>query len=140
MDPIKIEGLNEFRRSLKKLDDDLPKALRLALNEAADLVVGEAKPRIPTRSGRARRSVRMASTRTAVRVRGGGKRAPYYPWLDFGGRVGPKRSIERAFIKEGRYLYDAYFDLKLSGEFQEVLSKALVKVAVQAGMEVERGQ
>lgn len=134
---IKVDGLAEFNRNLRKLRSDLPKALRVALNEAADVVVDEARPGIPTRSGRARRSVRKASTRTEVRVRGGGNRAPYYPWLDFGGRVGRGRSVVRPFKKEGRYIYDAYFRKRDSGEFQEVLSKALLGVAASAGVEVE---
>jgi hypothetical protein len=134
---IGIEGLAEFSRNLRKLDSELPKALRLALNEAADLVVDEARPGIPSRSGRAKRSVRKASTRTAVRVRGGGARAPYYPWLDFGGRVGKGRSIERPFLKEGRYIYAGYFRLRDTGQFQETLAAALLKVAAQAGVAVD---
>lgn len=136
MDAIRIEGLREFNRQLKTLDADLPKALRIALNQAADLVIGEARPRIPTLTGRARASLKPRSTRTAVRVQAGGRRAPYYPWLDFGGRVGRNRSIVRPFRREGRYLYDSYFDLRDSGRFQDVLAAALVDVARQAGLEV----
>jgi hypothetical protein len=136
-DPIKVEGLNQFARNLKKLDADLPKALRVALNSSAELVVDRARPDVPRRSGRARGSIRPRSTRTAVRVTGGGRRAPYYPWLDFGGRVGRRRSVARAFMKDGRYIYDAYFKLKAAGEFQEALEDALLDVARQAGVEVE---
>lgn len=136
-DPIRIDGLAQFQRDLKKLDSDLPKALRVALNSAADLVVGKARPEVPKRSGRAARSIRSRSTRTAVRVTGGGNRAAYYPWLDFGGRVGRNHSVQRPFLKEGRYIYDGYFRLKTSGEFQTVLSKALLDVARQAGIEVD---
>ena len=142
-DPIKVEGLAEFSRNLKKLDADLPKALRVALNESAGLVVDYARPKIPSRSGRARGSVKTASTRTAARVRGGGNRAPYYPWLDFGGSVGRGRtgrgtgSVHRPFKKDGRYIYDGYFKLKASGEFQTTLEAALLDVARQAGIEVE---
>lgn len=134
---IRIDGLAEFSRNLRKLDSDLPKVLRIALNEGADLVVHEATPPIPKRTGRAARSVKARSTRTAVRVVAGGKRAPYYPWLDFGGRVGPSRSVVRPFRKEGRYLYAGYFRLSSSGEFQEVLSRALIGVAAQAGVAVD---
>lgn len=135
-DAIKVDGLAQFSRSLKKLDADLPKALRIALNDVADLVVSDAVPRIPKRTGRAARSVKARSTRTAVRVVGGGNRAPYYPWLDFGGPVGRKHSVKRPFLKDGRYLYESYFKLKASGEFERALTKALVNVAQQAGMEV----
>lgn len=136
-DPISITGLRKFSRDLKKLDNDLPKALRVALNEAADVVVSDARPRVPRRSGRAQRSIKAKSTRTKVRVSGGGSKAPYYPWLDFGGRVGPAGSIERPFIKDGRYIYRAYFDASVRNRFSEVLEKSLIKVAESAGVEVE---
>lgn len=136
-DAIKIDGLAQFSRDLKKLDSDLPKALRVALNSAAGLVVDQARPGIPKRSGKAARSVRAKSTRTAARVAGGGARVPYYPWLDFGGRVGKGRSVVRPFKKDGRYIYHAYFGLKRTGEFQEVLTGALLDVARQAGIGVE---
>lgn len=136
-DAIKVDGLAEFARSLKKLDSDLPKALRVALNEAAQVVVDYAVPRIPKRSGRAARTVKARSTRTAVRVVAGGNRAPYYPWLDFGGRVGRRRSVQRPFMKDGRYIYAGYFAKSRSGEFQDVLTKALLGVAAQAGVVVD---
>ena len=137
IDPIRIDGLREFQRDLKKLNSDLPKAMRIALNEAADIVVGEAVPRVPKRSGKAARSIKARSTQTAVRVSGGGNRAPYYPWLDFGGRVGRNKGVRRAFLAEGRYIYAAYGDKRDSGEFAAVLSKALIGVAAQAGIAVD---
>lgn len=136
-DPITVEGLRQFSKDLKTLDRDLPKALRLAMNEAADVVVDWARPRVPRRTGRAARSLKAKSTRTAVRVTGGGRRAPHYPWLDFGGRVGRARSVERPFRKDGRYIYEGYFRKKASGEFQEALQRALLRVANSAGVGVE---
>lgn len=133
-EPIRVEGLREFSRNLKKLDADLPKALRIALNEAADVVVKGARPKVPRKSGRAAASVKARSTRTAVRVVGGGNRVPYYPWLDFGGRVGRNKSVRRPFLKEGRYIYASYF--ANTDEFTKVLEAALLDVARQAGVEV----
>lgn len=135
IEPIKIEGLAEFNRALKKLDSDLPKALRLAHNKAAQLIVDWAQPRVPRKSGRAAGTVKAKSTRTESRVQGGSTRVPYYPWLDFGGRVGPKRSVRRPFIKEGRYIYPA-----LSANydrFADLLTEELIDVARQAGVEVD---
>lgn len=133
-EPIRVEGLREFSRNLKKLDADLPKALRIALNEAADVVVKGARPKVPRKSGRAAASIKARSTRTAVRVVGGGNRVPYYPWLDFGGRVGRNKSVRRPFLKEGRYIYASYF--ANTDEFTKVLESALLDVARQAGVEV----
>lgn len=134
-DAIKIDGLSEFVRNLRKVDADLGKSVRIALNQAADVVVGYARPRIPRRSGRAAATLKAQSTRTAVRVTEGSRRAPYVPWLDFGGRVGRKRSVIRPFLKDGRFIYAAYFDHK--DEFVEVLETALVDLVRQAGFDVD---
>lgn len=134
---VKIDGLAQFVRDLSKMNKELPKAVRLALNQAADLVVTEARPHVPKRSGRAARSIKARSTRTAARVVEGGKRAEYMPWLDFGGRVGRAHATKRAFLKEGRYVYPAYHQLRASGRFEQVMSTALVDVARQAGVEVD---
>jgi hypothetical protein len=134
---VRVDGLAQFSRNLKKLDSDLPKALRLALNQSAELVVTGAQGNVPSRSGKARRSIRAASTRTEARVRAGGNRAPYYPWLDFGGRVGRGKSVRRPFLKDGRYLYATYFKLKASGQFQDAMTKALLGVVEDAGIGVD---
>lgn len=131
---LHIEGLSEFQRNLKALDRDLPKALRIAFNDAADIIVSDARPRIPSRSGRARGTVKARSTQKQARVSGGGNRAPYYPWLDFGGRVGRRKSVHRPFLTDGRYIYNAYF--RRRGEFADAMEDAIVKVASQAGIEV----
>lgn len=139
---VKIHGLREFRAKLKALDADLPKALRLAFNAAADVVVADAQPRVPRLTGAARASITSRSTQTTARVKGGGSKAPYYPWLDFGGQIGNRSGKavgergKRPFLKEGRYIYDAYYRKRDSGEFVEAMSKALTKVARAAGLEV----
>ena len=134
-DPIKIDGLREFQAGLRRMDRDLPKGLRLAMNEASGIVVDAARARVPKRSGRAARSIRAQSTRTASRVTAGGRQAPYYPWLDFGGRVGPGRAVRRAFLADGRYIYPAYN--RERDRFVEVLQRALVDVAASAGVGVQ---
>ena len=132
---IAIDGLSQFVRNLKALDRETPKALRLAFNAAADVVVQDARAGIPTKSGKAKGSVKARSTQTASRIVGGGNRAPYYPWLDFGGRVGRNRSIKRPFLSEGRYIYRSYFDNR--AKYVELLEDALVDAAHRVGIEVD---
>ncbi len=132
---VRVEGLKEFVRGLKGIDRGLAKAVRVVFNDAADIVVTDARPHVPTRSGKARASVKARSTQTAARIVGGGNRAPYYPWLDFGGRVGRRKSVKRPFLTDGRYIYAAYNRHK--GEFVEKMSEGLVDVARQAGIEIE---
>lgn len=132
---IKINGLDQFVRNLKKLDADLPKALRVGLNAAGQIVVDYAKPKMPRRTGRAASTVKAKSTASRVRVSEGGNKAPYVPWLDFGGRVGRKRSIVRPFFKEGRFLYAG-----LNAEYDKVYAAvegALLDAARSAGVEVD---
>lgn len=134
-DPIHISGLREFNRALKGLDSNLPKGVRLALNEASDFIVDRAVPKVARRTGRAARTLKAKSTRTEARVSGGGSRAPYYPWLDFGGRTGKNRSVHRAFLKDGRYLYATYFENR--DKFVDIVGDALKKVADDAGLVIE---
>lgn len=134
---IKVEGLREFSRAVAAADKGLKKEIRLALNEAADLVVGKSKPVFPALTGRAASTIRAASTQKASRVRLGGSRAPYGPWLEFGGRVGRNQSIQRRYVREGRYVYEKYRKLRDSGEFQEAMTDALIELGGKAGLEVE---
>jgi len=131
---IQIEGLRQFARSLREMDSDLPKALRLGFNDAAELVVAEARSRVARRSGRAASTVKAQSTRTAARIAAGGRRAPYFPWLDFGGRVGRNRSVVRPFFTDGRYVWRAYGDRR--DEFRGKLEVAIADLARSAGLEV----
>jgi hypothetical protein len=134
VEPIKIKGLSEFNKALRQMDSDLPKALREANNKAADIVAGWARSRVPTRTGHAAGTVKAKSTRTESRVSGGSKKYPYYPWLDFGGKVGRRRSVSRPFIKAGRFIYPGYAEN--AGQVQDVLLAALIEVGRDAGLDV----
>lgn len=136
-DAIRVRGLHEFAKAVRKIDPELAKELRVVLNRATDTVVDRAVPKIPKRSGRAARSVKAKSTRTLARVAGGGSRVPYYPWLDFGGKVGKGGSVTRQFRKRGRYIYLAYFRARDSGEFQDQMHDGLVDVIRRAGIELD---
>lgn len=134
-DKIQITGLREFQRALKQMDTDLPKQLRVALNEASGLVVDYAGAHMPKKTGRAAASLKARSSQRAARVGLGGRRAPWAPWLDFGGEGRRKgRPSKRPFIKDGRYVYQG---LKVKrDEITEVLSRALTDLAKGAGLDV----
>jgi hypothetical protein len=133
--PIKITGLSQFSRSLRQIDADLAKSLRLALNTASSVVIEHALPKVPRRTGRAAASLKAKSTRTQSRVSGGSSRAPYYPWLDFGGRVGRGHAVKRPFYKEGRYLYVAYREHH--DEFEQVLESELQALVRRSGLALD---
>jgi hypothetical protein len=132
--PIGVKGLKEFQRSIKKLDSDLPKALRIGLNGAADLIITKARPLIPKRTGKAAASLKAKSTQKAVRIGVGGRSAPYYPWLDFGGKTGKGKSVHRSFYSEGRYLYPTLRQNR--PEITALLQGAILSVAKDAGLDV----
>lgn len=136
-DAVRITGLKEFVRDLKKLDRTLPKAVRLGMNDAVNIVVDEAKPRVPVRTGKARKSIKAKSTTKLARISAGGKRASYYPWLDFGGRVGKNNSVHRPVLKKGRYIYPAY-DAK-KPQVTQALNDNLFDIARQAGLHPRKG-
>lgn len=135
VDRIQVTGLRDFQKQLKAMDAGLPKQLRLALNEASKVVIDYAGARMPTRSGKARASLKARSSQRAARVALGGNRAPYAPWLDFGGEGRVKgRPAARPFIKSGRYVYPA-LDIKRD-EVTGIMSNALTQLAKDAGLEV----
>lgn len=132
---IQVTGLREFQAALRKMDAGLPKLLRVALNEASGLVVDYARPRMPTRTGRARGSVKTRSSQREARVAMGGRAAPYAPWLDFGGQGRIHgRPAPRPFIRGGRYVYPGLAANQT--EITEVMSRALTDLAKSAGLEV----
>lgn len=137
IEPISVEGLRRLSRQLRQIDSDAPKALRLAGNEAAGIVVSAAKARVPlgpAKGGHARNSIKAASTRTQARVSAGGTKFSYYPWLDFGGTVGPGKKSKRPFLKQGRYLWKAFADHREDVETR--LRTQLEDIAQRAGLEV----
>lgn len=138
IDPIKVEGLRQFQAALKAMDGESQKQLRVALNKAADLVADAASAKVPRRSGRAAASLRAQSSQREARVMGGSKKVSYYPWLDFGGRIGKDKSVHRPFIQRGRYIYPAY--VSEYPKVMEALAGALEELARNAGLEVTSGR
>lgn len=142
VDPIKIIGLREFQKALRDMGQDLPRQLRVTLNSVAETVLGGARRRVPSKSGRARGSLKVASSQREARIKGGTTRVPYYGFLDFGGRVGRGRtgpntgSVRRPFIRSGRYMYPSYSANRAT--VHAALEQVLVDLAQANGLEVKR--
>ncbi|HET6344615.1 MAG TPA: HK97 gp10 family phage protein [Myxococcota bacterium] len=131
---IDISGIRDFQRQLRQIDPGMPKMLRTVHNGAADLVVTNARPKVARRTGAAAASLKARSNQREGRVAAGGRKAPYYPWLDFGGSVGPDDSVKRPFYTEGRYVYPTVREQ--SAEIERVMSDGLIELAAGAGLEV----
>lgn len=127
---VEEKGLAPFRAAIERASGQGQERLDAVLVAAAESVVTRARRGVPTLSGKARASIKA----TGLAVRGGGSRAPYYPWLDYGGRVGRKKSIARSWRSGGRYIYPA-----LTAEWMGLMTDAereLVDLARDAGLEV----
>lgn len=134
-DKIRVTGLREFQAALRTMNAELPRQLRIALNEASGLVIDYAGPRMPSRTGAARASLKARSSQREARVAMGGRRAPYAGWLDFGGQGRrPGRPPARPFIKEGRYVYAGLRVRR--DEITETMTRALTELATGAGLQV----
>lgn len=84
---VRVDGLAELRRDLKAADRKLDRRLAARLRKAAQIVVDEAKRRVPVVSGDARDSIKPGVSGAKAFVRGGKDDVPYYGWLDFGTRT-----------------------------------------------------
>jgi hypothetical protein len=131
---IDVTGVREFQRQLRAIDPAMPKMLRTVHNGAAELVVARARPKVPTRTGAARASLKARSSQREGRVAAGGRKAPYYPWLDFGGTTGRGGTAKRPFYTEGRYIYPTVREN--TAEIQQIMSDGVVELAAAAGLEV----
>lgn len=130
---VKIEGMREFRKALRDADRELPKEMRRAFNNVAEMVADEAANRVPVRSGRLRDSIRPRSTQTEGVVVMGRASVPYAGWIDFGGKIAPRGTVvERQFIREGRYLFPAGRDLEPAIKRETV--KVINRMADKAGL------
>ncbi len=123
--------MKELRRKLRDAGDGFSKELGQAGKKAADVIAAAARSRVPVDSGRAQSSIRATAGRGG-KVVGGGAKAPYYPWLDFGGSVGRKKAVHREFIATGRYLYPAFTDKR--GEVLDVYVAAVHEVLRKADL------
>lgn len=94
---IEIEGLDELRRNIRKLEGGVDD-LKAANSSAAKIVENAAAPLVPRRTGRLRMSLRSSGTQRAGVVRAGKASVPYAGPIHFGWR---KRNIRpQPFIYE----------------------------------------
>jgi len=98
---VKIEGLNDTKRKLKKLGKDVNYGDQfLAVNKTlAEAVAGDSKNYVPVLTGALQGTIRAAASKTSGRVKVGYKAVPYAGPIHFGW---PAR-----FIKPQPFIYDA---------------------------------
>ena len=160
---VEVEGLFELRRALRAFAPGSQKNLQKRFKAIAVEVAGRARGKVPVSgaktqpkrstsgwpffpSGSAAKSVRARATQTSAIVIAGGPKAPYYPWLEWGGSTGrghePRRgggAIPRTWLgaggmsEWGRYIYPTIQDM--SGEITDSVKGALADTKRETGLE-----
>lgn len=160
---MELKGLSEMLASMRKVAPEAKREFTAALKTIGKGVAEDAAADMPRRRGKAKRSVKVkVVTRRGfegVQISEGGSVAPYTPWLDFGGTVGRGRrstaritlhgggrvsvqrggsrgsgSVVRPYIKDGRYLYPAYY--RRYDDMVAATLEAVRAAATSAGLEV----
>lgn len=152
---IRVVGLADLRKALRQIEQTLPRELGAGLAEAAAIVADAARPKVPRRSGAAQASIKVRKKQGAAALAVGGAKAPYYPWLDFGGTVGRGRvaagnkqraggefggtagSVKRKVIRGGRYIYPTLREK--DAEVKAKVDEVVVRLAKRAGFETGKG-
>jgi phage gpG-like protein len=86
-DTVRIEGLADLRRDLRKMAPAVLKEMRDVLKDSATLVAGDARPLAAHRTGKLAASYRPGTAGNSAFVR---SRLPYAGVQEFGGRIAPR--------------------------------------------------
>jgi hypothetical protein len=82
---IKVEGLNELARTLRRMDSELPKALARIHKHIAEGLVPAARSHVRGRTGRLAASIKPFGTARSASLKAGGTQAvPYAQPIHWG--------------------------------------------------------
>lgn len=142
-----VRGIRELSGALRKIDSESQKKLKESFKGIAESVASSVRTKVPKRKGRAAASIVARGSTRGASIAFGGQKAPYMPWLDFGGSVGRGHrsgvpwsgAIKRDWLGNptgmGRYVYPT---IKEHGrEIKEETDKALKKAIKSAGFETK---
>ena len=131
---IQVRGIRELDRAFRQVSDGVDDdGLKSAFLEIATSVSTDAASMYPFLRGAASGSVKARASRSRASIAFGGRAAEYAPWLDFGGRVGRNRSIQRELVKGGRYVYPTI--AKHRAEIGRKVDDAIESLARRAGFD-----
>ena len=106
---IRVEGLKELKRALREAPPEVKREFNKSMRGIVSEMVDAVRSQMPEVTGDAQSSVRVSTAGNYLAIRAGGERAPYYPWLDFGGTLkaagGRHNEQHRPFFHEGRWIY-----------------------------------
>ena len=110
----------------------LPSSAATAVGDAARLVAGYARPKVPKRSGRSAAGLQARSTADGARI---ASSTAWFGWLDFGGAVGRGHATARPYRRGGRYLYPGL--AATSGDQLRLAQDALDAAVSGAGFDID---
>lgn len=97
--------LSSWQAAMGRFSQNADERIRKMLATAAETVADDTLRLVPRGpSGDARASLKASGLAVSM----GGSRAPYGPWLEFGGRVGINESVSRTFVPGGRYIWPSW--------------------------------
>jgi hypothetical protein len=132
--PVRVEGLAEFQRALKAMDDKLPRELSKANKAAAEMVATKARAKASAQGGvaaKAAPNIKAAAEQRRSKITIGGPKAPYGLGAEFGGQGRPSTMQFKPHRgREGYALYPTIRDTET--EFMELYGKALDELTRRA--------
>ncbi len=131
---VNVTGLRELNRGLKAYDQ-APQEMRDVMKGIAEGVAQDVRHRVPRRSGKMAASYKARGGVKGASIAYGGNKAPYAPWIEFGGRVGSKLTTKRPVIRGGRYLYPTI--AKNLEDVQAKTAAALNRITAKYGMRID---
>jgi hypothetical protein len=132
---VVVTGLRDLNKALKAADLEAEKEMKSVLKGIAEGVVSDVRSRVPHRSGKAAASYRPRGGVKGASIAWAGPKAPYAPWIEFGGKVGKGKSVSRPFVKGGRYLYPAINDHM--ADIEAKVADAIDAITSRYGFKVE---
>lgn len=106
---IRIEGLDDFRKGLGKVDKELGKRLGQINKRAGEKVAADATSRYSRhytpRTGSAQRTIKASAAQRAAKIKIGAAKVPYVVAQEFGSNRYPQFAPSTG--NEGRFLYPA---------------------------------
>lgn len=124
-----LAGFADWQQALGRFSASADDRIAKMMAMAAETVADDAQRLVPRgATGAAKASLRAMGAAVTI----GGSRAPYGPWLEFGGNVGRHESVHRPFVPGGRYIWPTW--MKNRTDLLTAWEKAMGDLAGEAGL------
>lgn len=131
---VEIQGVRDLQKALRQISKEAVKELSEGLAEVTQVVLNEARPLVDRgKTGNAQASMKVKKNQRGAQLAVGGTKAPYFQWLEWGGRTGINKSVSRPFIPEGRSIYPTL--RKKSPLLRKMTDELMKKLIEKHGLE-----